>query len=174
MDEVNGPGQYRFRATAAVLLLLATAGIAQGCSAEEQDASVDQRPVQHALDLQNGEALDEVKNKLGQPVTEFIDDDGNGTLNYPEWQIGFRDGELTYRFHEVGQRRVRRGDGERLRRQIVALERGMSVTQVETTLGKPDVLALHYGESKSPEKVLRYGPWELRFRQGRLWMRTHW
>jgi hypothetical protein len=164
------------RAIVAFLLLATVVGIAQGCSEEERDAASQEPLGQAALELTNGESIAQVKDELGQPVTEFIDEDGNGALNYPRWQIGFENGRLTHRIHELERRQVQRGDGDQLRRRVIALQRGVStIARVEALLGDPDVRELYYeGSSSSPEEVLRYGFWELRFRAGRLQMRTHW
>lgn len=172
---MTGGRASRLRVIVAFLLLATVVGIAQGCSEEERDAVSQERLAQAALDLTNGESVAQVKDELGQPVTEFIDEDGNGVLNYPRWQIGFENWRSTHRIHELERRQVQRGDGQQLRRRVIALRRGVSIARVEALLGDPDVRELYYERSaSSPEEVLRYGPWELRFRAGRLQMRTHW
>lgn len=164
----------RLEVIGALLVFVAILGIAQGCSEEDQERLSRGEVTAGALALRTGESVDEVKEKLRQPVTEFIEENGDGALNYPGWQIAFRGGELTRRIREVGRRLSQRGDGERLRREVLGLERGMSAAQAQARLGEPDVSYLYYEEDDPPEKVFRYGPWELRFSEGGLSTRTHW
>ena len=163
-----------FRLIVSALILLGYLG---GCS--QQNHSSLQNT--HALDkrvlgLHNGESIEVVKTKLGAPISEFIDGHGSGALNYSGWQIGFSRGRLTYRIHQL---RRRRNGYRKMRRKvarnsaILSLRRGMPVDTVIATLGQPDVVEDYYGLGP-PETVLRYGPWEIRFRHNMLRLRTQW
>lgn len=156
---------------AVCLALVGTATVGMGCSDQEAERKDSGSFGERVLALQNGDSIDTAKSELGAPQSEFSDGDET-TLNYVPWQLRFVDDALKER------RRAHRpkGDGlegSTLDQQVVStLELGATVGRVKATLGSPDVIEYVYGGMQEANLVLWYGPWELRFRGGRLAFRT--
>lgn len=170
-------GNFTIRAAGALsLAALVALSCLLGCSGEKSAPPLGAGELnRRILGLENGLSLTSVKQLLGQPESEFVESNGDGTLNYLGWRLEFRTDRLSRRIHEV----FRRGAG-RLQRgypssaQVLDLRRGMLLSALVTRLGGPDVVEVEYGANDRVERVLHYGPWELRFREGRLRLRTHW
>jgi hypothetical protein len=165
------------RGGCAALGLIILISSVQGCSQDGGATAVHgQALTRQVLSLRNGESLDEVTQTLGEPDSKTIDGSGDGAFHYGRWQLTFQEGALKERTEEL-----RRGQGGDNRiesglstREVLSLRRGMPLGAVRAMLGKPDVVELVYREGSKPEKVLRYGPWELQFSGGVLRARTHW
>src|SRR3954451_8123213 len=58
------------------------------------------------------------------------------------------------------------------RKEVLLLRRGMLLRSTVAKLRPPDVVEEGYEANASPERILRYGSWELRFHDGKLTMPT--
>lgn len=157
---------------AIVLALGSATALVTGCSEDTHRSRQDSRSfTQQVTGLAQGASLDAVKTELGVPRSEFSVED-EVILNYVPWQLRFVDGMLWER------RRERRPEGASVsgrvldQRVVFALKLGMSVRSVETRLGTPDAFENVYRGTGKRYSVLRYGPWELTFSDGRLTHRT--
>jgi hypothetical protein len=147
----------------------------QGCGQDDEGPPAGGSFDKRVMELPWDSTVGSVKDGLGNPVTEFIDVDGEGTLNYPGWRLGFIENGLEYKSKELAVARPqRRSAANDLGTGVLALRRGLTLKEVITRLGKPDVEELLFEEGSPPERILRYGPWELRFTAGKLRMRTRW
>lgn len=124
--------------------------------------------------LQPDETVTEVKRQLGKPTTEFLDENSTGSLNYGRWRVFFSRGALTHWTREVTRRRQGSRGGAFSNGAVLRLRPGVSWKSVRNRLGEPEVMELDYAGSRTPERVARYGPWELRFQDEALRMRTQW
>jgi hypothetical protein len=158
------------------LTVLVCVGLAQGC-ASGTDTTVGHpgHVGRRIVNLRYGDSISDVKAKLGEPASEVTEDDTHTSLNYIGWHLYFEAGRLAKRIHEIHRLHSGRvqGGGPAVAK-VLNLKLGMSVGEVVHRLGKPDVVELEYGASPQPERILRYGPWEFRFRKGVLIFRQEW
>ena len=124
--------------------------------------------------LHNGDSVATVKREVGTPAAEFGEPAGRVTLSYPRWRIYFSNDRMFRRIQEVRRLHAETTpNGDPPSAQVLSLRRGMSVSQVMHHLGRPDVVEVEYEADRSPERIMRYGAWEIRFRNGVLRVRTH-
>lgn len=144
----------------------------QGCSSGGKPTYTQPAQIgKQILALENGASIDEVKAEIGRPESEFSEGDRRTTLNYAGWQLVFEHDQLVVRIHEV-QRIAGVPRGGPSGGKLLKLRLGMSLPEVVHRLGKPDVVEVEYRSREQPERILRYGPWEFRFRGGVLRFRA--
>ncbi len=114
-----------------------------------------------------------VESRLGQPLSETVVDE-EVLFQYGLWQLVFTEQgfEMAQKRFAFDQRRSSPATDARVRR----LHPGVTMAAAETVLGQPESRSLQYEPGSEPTtfRILSYGPWELRFVDGRLDSRTKW
>jgi len=82
------------------------------------------------------------------------------------------DGFLEKRSREYRSESSTRPEGAVFDDKILSLKRGMFIGTVKATLGTPTSYEEVFRGSSMPEKILRYGPWEITFTGDELTRRT--
>jgi hypothetical protein len=123
------------------------------------------------LNLTQGASLEDVKDNLGEPVSEATFG-SEATLNYHSWQLHFQEGGLRQRVRETRSGRTSLSGPILDHKVIFRLTPGMTVRAVRKTLGSPEVYYQIYESAEKPALVLHYAYWELYFQKKRLVRRT--
>lgn len=155
------------------IILLISLWSFSGCGATQQQLTVSSSTLtREILGLHQGMHVEEVKKRIGQPISESSDG-SNVELSYGLWQLSFVDGRLASRSMVFipKQKRTSIVGGER-REAIERLHLGMVSGRVKAILGPPEVVYVIYEEDGPPVKVFRYEPWELTFVDGILTQRA--
>jgi hypothetical protein len=156
------------------LIVCFLACVCAGCGGGETQAT---RLVGRGLDesvlrLEQDTSIGDVIAELGPPVSE-VGDEARKELNYGTWQLSFVNGRLSRR----SRVRVPPGakaipESSHLNQRVLGLHLGIAVRRIEKRLGIPEVIYEEFERSPMPIKTLRYGSWELTFRNGRLYQRA--
>ncbi len=166
----------RATSTAAFLvagfLLLGTLG---GCSdgTEIRSSLSPEAFRREVLALDQGMSLEQVRSELGEPLSEFTENPTESALRYQGWLLLFNEQGLEQRIRQYwppGRRRHL--IGRTLDSAVLQLGPGMSLASVKAELGVPQSYEEVFRSILRPELILRYGPWELAFNNGRLRQRT--
>lgn len=157
----------------AVVPLLVIAIAMGGCGESSESDPLTGRVLSEEIaQLSQGLSEQTVIDRLGEPLAEFHH--GSDTeLSYGAWQLSFVNDELQRRSLVFApQHGQRLKQTPKLERTILRLRLGSSIADVEAWLGIPQVVYVIYEDDPSPIKVLRYGPWQLTFVDGRLEQRA--
>jgi hypothetical protein len=167
-----------WRASAFVLALVSSGLVVVGCSESDEgprQATSGEVHGPKVLSLEQGASVDDVVVELGEPVSEFTDEEVTA-LHYlgddGVWHLTFEDGRLRVRARERRYHSAHAPHGRALDRDVLGLHPGMTIRAVESRLGKPQVYEEEFEGAPRPREVFRYGVWELSFSNGRLTFRT--
>jgi hypothetical protein len=121
--------------------------------------------------LRWGSSVSVVRSQLGPPVSE-VSQGNQLALNYGKWQLKFVDSHL----EERSRVRVYRHGGHPpaglLKKRVPNLALGMTVREVDRSLGMPEVRYEVFSNEVTPVVIQRYGMWELTFKHSRLTQRS--
>lgn len=145
-----------------------------GCGGAEMQATrlAGQELDDRVLQLKQDVPISDVVADLGPPVSE-VGDESRKELNYGAWQLSF----VCCRLSRRSRVRVPRGakatpESSYLSQMVLNLHLGISVRMIENRLGTPEVIYEVFEGAPVPIKTLRYGSWELTFRNGQLFQRA--
>jgi hypothetical protein len=123
--------------------------------------------------LQQGMSLVSVRSQLGEPLSES-NASGEAALQYKGWLLLFHNNNLERRIRQHWPHHpITRSLKGMLDAKVLALHRGVSVRSVRADLGAPDSYEEVFEATRRPELILRYGPWEVAFVDGKLNRRTN-
>lgn len=156
-----------------VCALILGVGVA-GCSQESATQVISRKALdRRILQLQQGASVESVEAELGGPVSEFTESPERSALHYGPWLLLFNGQGLERRIRQrKPSHRPSISFTGAFDSKVLMLRLGMSLDAVRSKLGQPQWYEEVFEGSAYPEKVLRYGPWELSFSQGELARRT--
>jgi hypothetical protein len=116
--------------------------------------------------------MEDVISGLGPPISE-AGAEARKELNYGIWQLSFANERLVRRSRVLvpsGAKAI--PESTDLTRRVLDLHLGIAVEMVEKQLGIPEIIYEVFERSPIPIRTLRYGSWELTFRNDRLYERA--